>query len=32
MAGAKPVPFLDCDDQIRKTVCTTNAVEFLNAR
>lgn len=26
------MPFLDCDIEIRRMICTTNAIESLNAR
>ena len=26
------IPFLDCDGEIRKVLCSTNAIEALNAR
>ena len=31
-AGPEFVPFLDYDVEIRKIICTTNAIESLNAR
>ena len=31
-AWSEFVPFLDYDDEIRKIICTTNAIESLNAR
>lgn len=32
LATAKFVPFLDFDIEIRKIICTTNAIESINAR
>jgi len=31
-AWTKFIPFLDYDVEIRKVICTTNAIESLNAR
>jgi transposase-like protein len=31
-AWAEPVPFLALDTEIREVVCTTNAIESINAR
>jgi transposase-like protein len=31
-AWAEFVPFLDYDVEVRKIICTTNAIESLNAR